>query len=1314
VKRLRPYRGGPGRAALLAFAASLPATLAAQPAARVADLTTVGATGSGPSGFARLGSLVLFAAADAANGRELWRTDGTDGGTWLVKDLHSGPDSSFPESFTAVGSRMFFTAEDRLWWTDGTGAGTVPVAAHLDGVYMLAELGGTLYFSAADEAGGQELWRTDGTEAGTRRVKDIAAGPNGSHPWPIVAFRGRVYFAATGPGGDELWTSDGTEAGTVPVSDIVPGPVGSRPAQLAVAGSTLFFTAYTDATGRELWKTDGTAAGTALVRDIRTGPAGQSEALVLAAVGSRLLFGPDDGVTGTEPWVSDGTAAGTHLLRDVRPGPASSALAEAARVGDVAYFVADDGTNGPEVWRTDGTPAGTMLLGPVSAFGSRPDGLVALGDALFFTADDGVHGREPWRADGTVLTLLDVNPTIGTTYDGLVSTGDALYFGGLTIGPSGVSTYGEPWRSDGTLAGTHLVKAISPAPSSIMRQGVAYAGAYYFVLQQEHTGFELWRSDGTAAGTALVVDLLPGALSGNPTDPVPWNGLLYFCGRDATGSALWRSDGTAAGTTPVKRFPEQGAMAMSLALVGNRLFLAAQTAAVGSELWTSDGTEAGTVLVRDVNPGPDASLVDDLTAFGSVALFTAYDGLEFELWRSDGTTAGTVRVAPDSAASSVRGIVVAGDRAFFTAADAHGRELWVTDGTAAGTTMLGDLLPGADGSFPGQMTALGSSLVFNARDLSAGRELWRSDGTVGGTVRLADVRPGEGSSNPSDLTASGGFVFFSADDGAAGREPWTTDGTAAGTVRLADAWPGAGSSMTAENAAGAWGGWAFFAAAAPGTGAELWRTDGTPAGTRLVQEIGPAESSAGIWRDGTGAFTAAAGRLFFRAVDGAGRELWALVPELAVSDATSAEGATATFTVTAVPRVEQALTVAFATADVTATAGVDFAPRSGVLTFTPGGSAHAVAVEVFDDGDVEGTERFALALSAPSVAYLRDATGVATIADDDATMLSTSDAEAVEGDGRATSAVFAVTRAGSSAAAATVAYATLSGTAAGGLDFATVSGTLTFAPGVVTRTVAVPVLGDRADEPDEHFLLALSDATGAAIADGLGRGLIRDDDGSSMGLQALVHGSDVRADLSGPSADDLYLLDRDPYASYEVLLDEASADAGSALDRVGADLSTVLQPSVPVGAGFARSLRVRNHTASPALDYVRVRGSGCGTGCGPDDVYRLRVRETTLRLPRFNATGGQLTIVLLQNRTDAPLTGGVTYWQADGTALATQAFALAPRAQLVLPTPPVADGTAGSITVAHDGPYASLAGKAIAVEPLTGLAFDTPLAARPR
>ncbi|QCS51065.1 hypothetical protein FEK30_16255 (plasmid) [Picosynechococcus sp. PCC 11901] len=430
--------------------------------------------------------------------------------------------------------------------------------------------------------------------------------------------------------------------------------------------------------------------------------------------------------------------------------------------------------------------------------------------------------------------------------------------------------------SNGTIAAnTRLVKDILPGSGSSDPSFLTVVGDRFFFTASNglngangENGFELWVSDGTAAGTRLVKDINPGTDSSNPRDLTAVGDRLFFNANDGVnGIELWVSDGTETGTQLVKDISSD---LRDLTAVGDRLFFRANDRLNGIELWVSDGTEAGTQLVKDINPGSSTSGLDELTALRDRLFFRANDGENgFELWVSDGTAAGTQLVKdinPGSNSSGLAWLTAVGDRLFFTAFDGvNGRELWVSDGTEAGTQLFKDIRPGSNSSNPGNLTAVGDRLFFTVNDGVSGEELWVSDGTAAGTQLVKDIRPGPITSSLQNLIAVGDKLLFTADDGVNGRELWVSDGTEAGTQIL----PGFGP-LGINGSTAALGDLFFFQASDDVNGDELWVSDGTPAGTQLFKDIRPGSNSSDP-RD----LIAVGDRLFFSALDDInGRELW--------------------------------------------------------------------------------------------------------------------------------------------------------------------------------------------------------------------------------------------------------------------------------------------------------------------------------------------------------------------------------------------------------------------------------------------------------
>jgi ELWxxDGT repeat protein len=430
-----------GSLAMASSAGGLQASGRLQPAAISVDVGTVDRISDfGESGgrcFGRtqidgevLGNKLLFRGDDGLTGCELWITDGTHGGTMLVKDIATGvgsggfPNGSYPGDFVVLANgRAVFQARDApgdrdLWVTDGTSAGTMLVKDDFGASEFAVLPNGR----AAFQANGV-LWITDGTSAGTMLVKDIdsprefAVLPNGQ----------AVFQAEDATHGTELWVTDGTSAGTMFLKDIdsradaYGNPYGSYPRDFVVlANGRAVFAAVDETHGTELWITDGTSAGTMFLKDIATGVVNNgipksSIVYGLTVIDANAYFWANDGVNGAEPWVTDGTSANTTLVADINNAGDSSPLAESSsqfiKFGDQVYFQASNGINGIELWSTSPVSGGARIvadirpgsggsLGSVNAIMDcrceRAKNFVSLNGRLVFWAYDGSSGDQLW------------------------------------------------------------------------------------------------------------------------------------------------------------------------------------------------------------------------------------------------------------------------------------------------------------------------------------------------------------------------------------------------------------------------------------------------------------------------------------------------------------------------------------------------------------------------------------------------------------------------------------------------------------------------------------------------------------------------------------------------------------------------------------------------------------------------------------------------------------------------------------------------------------------------------------------------------
>jgi ELWxxDGT repeat protein len=430
-------------------------------------------------------------------------------------------------------------------------------------------------------------------------------------------------------------------------------------------------------------------------------------------------------------------AFAAQLVADINPFSAGQGQTEIVQVGETAYFFADNGTHGVELWKTDRTAAGTVLVKDIheGANGSYPSHLINVGGILFFRADDGIHGNELWKTDGTAdgtILVKDIRP--GSL--GSLGFADSPYFGTIA-----------------NVGGTLFFNA-SPD------------------IFNNHA--ELWKSDGTETGTVRVMEF-PDALVG-PRNFTDVHGTLYF-GFEGFGGSLWKSDGTTAGTVTVND-PNVPVRPDDLTNVNGTLFFSGTDRIHDEELWKSDGTTAGTVMVKDILAPFGPSYPTNLTNVDGTLFFTTHDVINGRrLWRSDGTPEGTIlleNLGP-SGSNIVTDLTNVNGTLFFMHVGEAGRQLWRSDGTAIGTFAIKDFSYGSNDAVFSQLTNVGGTLLFAAKDEQHGRELWTSDGTSSGTFLVKDIQAGQQGSYPFNLANDNGVLLFTSNDGLHGFELWSAD-----------------------------------------------------------------------------------------------------------------------------------------------------------------------------------------------------------------------------------------------------------------------------------------------------------------------------------------------------------------------------------------------------------------------------------------------------------------------------------------------------------------------------------------------------------
>lgn len=339
------------------------------------------------------------------------------------------------------------------------------------------------------------------------------------------------------------------------------------------------------------------------------------------------------------------------LVKDINPGTGTgfpTVNQFPVVLNEILYFQGDDGVHGTELWRSDGTEAGTYMVKDIwqAETGSAPIRLTVLDDKIMFFANDGTHGDELWVSDGTeagTMLVKDINPGAGNVirrnylpqvrdykvYDG------AFFFAADT-GPQ----YAQLWRSDGTEAGTVLVKNVCSGCNAN-----SFSTGEFTILND--TLFlisiikDMWRSDGTPNGTTQVQGPFATNWPNFPEYLTAANGMLYMsAGDDVFSPDLWISDGTEAGTREVVDFTDSGTPHQFTTFAGKVYFIS------DDNLWSTDGTEAGTQI--------ESSLVVEIPTLRRSVLFVwknalyylaqAADGKVY-LYKTDGTANGEEQVS---------------------------------------------------------------------------------------------------------------------------------------------------------------------------------------------------------------------------------------------------------------------------------------------------------------------------------------------------------------------------------------------------------------------------------------------------------------------------------------------------------------------------------------------------------------------------------------------------------------------------------------------------------------------------------------------
>jgi ELWxxDGT repeat protein len=595
-----------------------------------------------------------------------------------------------------------------LWSSEEGGGGFEPILCATGNDGVLVGLGGNNCcgpkLGTKEIIGGGSFILSNLKHSGTAKpfealykLKDINAGSNlqygnwSSHPNRFtelgggLVFFGWMYNGITSLEEGHLLKTDGTEAGTVSLAKIsnktngdenngqsnpFSGESTKTPTHIYFEGNSKNPT--TNFYQKDLWKSDGTVAGTIKIK----------------------TFGLN---SATEP---NGNTKGLTAF-DIRDMEYNNGL---------VFFTMTDETNSKiDLWKTDGTEAGTIRLyeGCQSQIASYNNYIY-----YFIAGTPDMFGATPFslrRHNGTtggfVKNLAATSAANIPRFFGIVN--NQLLFsadGTIAVNSNNVNSGMELWKTDGSAAGTVIVKDINPetpnnfppGPFSAGKNSILYANEgnfingvlsepalhkrsiidnniLYFNADDGVNGREVWKSDGTEAGTVLVKNVLTGISGSDPAYFYPFNGNLYFMSIDNPTNGnrgFYKTDGTTIGTVLVKSeilhsqynidayyniVSASPAEPIPYAVLNNRLYFVGKEPTNSlknqynepltspfNEIWSSDGTPEGTkqlknlAKVNSINPvnmySWNGSLYFTMHKYNNLMNFY-YPSVEAELWK---------------------------------------------------------------------------------------------------------------------------------------------------------------------------------------------------------------------------------------------------------------------------------------------------------------------------------------------------------------------------------------------------------------------------------------------------------------------------------------------------------------------------------------------------------------------------------------------------------------------------------------------------------------------------------------------------------
>lgn len=984
---------------------------------------------SSPSKISEIRSTTTFGVdhtyTDAETGKTTTITAPTS------SSLQGGSDGSGsnPKEFTPLGNgRAVFSADSTV------SAGV----QHTDALKTTALPAVTEYIG-----NGRELWITDGNSA-----------------WSIDIYGDPQSSFTTAPDGD-------TYKSTLPNSS---NPSGF----ILIDNGKVLFSANNGSNGRELWFTDGTEVGTYLLKDINSGASNSdSNPSGFTPLGNgRALFSATDSSNFTGLWITDGTSVGTTLLplKDATGAVIGSNPVGITRINNgQALFSASNKTGGYGFWITDGTSANTRLItdvgAPIYSFMeldnaiSVPTMTLVLASASITEDNSGskelVFTVNLSNASSSKITVdyTTANGTASASSDYIATTGTL----GFAPGEISKSIF-VPIIGDSHVEGDETFTLTLSSPSGAILGGSAFS-AEATIVNDDIPGITLAltsndpskdnkEGDSDIKSVSFTVTLSEAAASQITVDYATANET--GSGKASAGSDYTDTKGT------IGFAPGEKSKVVLVPIFGDTQIESDETFTLklsnpqGATLDSSNSVEATIYnddkLAFTISPTTNASINEgdsgskqlsftvnlSAAATGPVTVNYATANGTASAESDYKTTSGTLTFAPGASLSQTILVPVLGD-------------LNLENDETFTITL----------SNPSSGTDLGSVFSATATIINDDIPVVTISPTSSSSITEGNSGSQQLSFNVNLANASTSKVTLSYDTAngtaTAGSDYTATSGTidfAPGETRKTISVPILGDT-TIE-------------------GDETFTLKlSNPSGALPAGSI--ASATATIVNDDVPVVTLSP------------------VFSTSITEGNSGSNKQLDFLVSLSNASYSRVSVSYATANGTASAGSDYVETNGTIGFAPGETSKTISVPIVGDAVVEGDETFSLALSDPKGATLDSVASVnATIVNDDVPVVTIFGSSTTEGDSGSKELSFTVNLSIAASSPITVDYATANGTdpnkdAQAGSDYTSVSGTVGFAPGEKSKTISVPILGDKTVEGDETFTLTISKPSGAML-----------------------------------------------------------------------------------------------------------------------------------------------------------------------------------------------------------------------------------------